>query len=302
MKSILVLGSEGHIGSRLVPHLRAEGYRVSTVDTCWYGGNPSLKLDYHLLGASVIRDFDVVICLAAHSSVPMCENDPAGSWLNNVENFRQLLGKLSHKQIFIYASSGSLLQGNTKNFSEDQPFYAPLNHYDMQKQVIEMLAAKSGKRTIGLRFGTVCGASPNPRLELMINSMFVDGYQTGKIAISNSDKYRAILGLNDLCRAFSAILAKPPEGQNIYNVCSFDSTIWDIYSKVEEAAGTNILTRLPGSKTYDFRMFNHKFREEFNFEFEDTVESICQELKSLTHWDKSVYNRSTNLVTYSESN
>ena len=297
MKSVLCLGSEGHIGSRLVPHLRAEGYKVSTVDTGWYyGGSPHLKLDYRLLGAPVIREFDAVVLLAAHSSVQMCENDPAGSWLNNVENFRQLLGKLSHKQILIYASSGSLLQGNTKNFSENAPFQPPLNHYDMQKQVIEMIAAKSGKRTVGLRFGTVCGSSPNPRLELMITSMFLAA-QEGEIQVANPEKHRAILGMNDLTRAIQRVLEAPPEGQEVYNLCSFDSTMIDIAKRVGDYCNAPIRINSP-SPTYDFSMWNFKFRDAYDYEFRDSVESICQDLEGLTHYNKSVYNRSTNLVKY----
>lgn len=289
----MCLGSEGYIGSRLVPSLRAAGLEVSTVDLCWYGGDPNYRTDYKNLLKNTINSYDYIICLAAHSSVGMCEADPGGSWKNNVENFRELLDKLSERQYLIYASSASVLQGNTNRFEETSPFHPPLCHYDMQKQVIEMLATKSGKKTIGLRFGTVCGYSPNPRLELMINSMFLDG-KAGRINVANPEKYRAILSITDLVRAIMTIINSPKEG--VYNLCSFDYSIGWIAREVAKYCGTPEIVTNPPSSTYDFRMNNYKFRRVYDFEFEETIESICLELEGLTKKDKSIYNRSTNMV------
>ena len=41
MKKILVLGSEGFLGSVLVPHLLKEKYIVFGVDKCFFGKNKS---------------------------------------------------------------------------------------------------------------------------------------------------------------------------------------------------------------------------------------------------------------------
>lgn len=299
MSHVLVLGGAGYIGSRLVDSLRNDGYNVSTVDLCLYGGQADYVVDYNKLSAGVISEFDVVILLAAHPSVQTCEADPEGSWKNNVDNFRGLLGKLRKDQLLIYASSGSLLQGNTKNFGEDQPFHSPLNNYDMQKQVIEMLAQRSDKYTIGLRFGTVCGYSYNPRLELMVNSMYMDAKATGTINISNKNKHRAILGLGDLTKALKAILSHPAPPGGIYNLCSFDRSI----GQIAEGIGDYKIIEGPDSKTYDFNMFINKFKSTFDWQPEETIQSICAELDLIPEHkrDKSKYNRSTNLFKYEVS-
>lgn len=298
MNTVLIIGSAGYIGSRLEEFLRAHGYRVITCDTQWFGGpSPHFLMDYNKLPKSVVSKADVVILLAGHSSVPLGELE--GSYRNNVTNFFELLQKLPDRVPLIYASSGSVLNGVQRRQDEDAVLMPPTCHYDMQKQTIERIAALSSKKTYGLRFGTLSGYSRNPRLELMINSMYCDALDRGQVRASNLTKSRAVLGLSDLCRAILRMVEhKGPPG--IYNMASFTANIGDIAGKVVSLTGAELITLPPDDKCYDFKMITNKFEETFDFKFQDTVESIVEDLKilPLSLRDKTIYNRSTRLIKY----
>lgn len=299
MANILLLGDEGFIGARLKPFLRAHGHTVDGWDISWYCDKTLRQFDYKNLPPSFLSSYDIVILLAGHSSVPMCEYDSRGSFNNNVVNFHGLLEKLRPDQPLIYASSGSVLNGVQRRQDEEATLLAPTCHYDMQKQTIERIAALSSKKTYGLRFGTLSGYSRNPRLELMINSMYCDALDRGQVRASNLTKSRAVLGLSDLCRAILRMVEhKGPPG--IYNLASFTADIGDIAGKVVSLTGAELITLPPDDKCYDFKMITTKFEETFDFKFQDTVESIVEDLKilPLSLRDKTIYNRSTRLIKY----
>lgn len=299
MSHILLIGDSGYSGSRLKPFLRAHGHTVDGWDIEWYSDKTLRQFDYKNLPPSFLSSYDQVILLAGHSSVPLCNHDPRGSWKNNVENFAALLENLQPDQPLIWASSGSVLNGVLRRPDEEATLLAPACHYDMQKQTLERIAALSTKKTYGLRFGTLAGYSKNPRLELMINSMYCDALDKGEVRASNLTKSRAVLGLSDLCRAILRMVEhKGPPG--IYNMASFTSPIGDIAGKVVSLTGAKLITLPPDDKCYDFKMVTNKFEETFDFKFQDTVESIVEDLKTLplSLRDKTIYNRSTRLIKY----
>lgn len=290
MSSILLIGSDGYIGRRLRPHLEDEGHIVDGFDRGFFAEYGSSSCDYRHLPPSVIQTYDVVILLAGHSSVPLCEHDPQGSFSNNVVNFQNLVYKLKDDQTFIYASSGSVLSAGDE----------PLCHYDFQKSTIDKIARLSGKRYYGLQFGTVCGYSPTPRLELMINSMFIDAVTHGEVRVSNRNAYRAILGMSDLVRCIARIVDNPPK-PGLYPLASFSYPIGAIAELVAAETGAKVVTLPATGPCYDFEIDTWKFQQAYpRFKFKQDVRSIIEELNELplALRDKSKYNRSTNLIKY----
>src|SRR3990167_5191001 len=107
---VLILGSDGYIGSRLLPYLKQNGYQVQGVDLCFYGqyNDNTIIEDFDNLDSKFIQSFNSVILLAANSSVQSCQNNLKGTFDNNIRKFVNLIQKLGHKQQFIFASSSSL--------------------------------------------------------------------------------------------------------------------------------------------------------------------------------------------------
>lgn len=304
MSKVLVLGGEGYLGSQLVRTLSFKNHEITSVDLEIYGSFPFpgvtyIKEDYARLGREFLRGFETIILLCSHSSVPLCLGDPSGSHTNNVVNFRDLCNKLDGSDVkLIYASSASVCNELINTKEEDPLDTATLGLYDQQKRHVEEIANLCFQvRSAGLRFGTLTGASPNPRLELMVNSMVHDAVTKGKVTVTNSDNVRSILGIRDACEAIAALVEQDWWGRNLFNLASASGSIGSFGEVVAQVLGAE-LESSPGMEGYSFTLNTSKFRKNFNFTFQDTMESLIEECKDLTYLDKSVYNRSTNLFSY----
>lgn len=276
---ILLIGGCGYIGSELGPFIARHGYQVDNVDLELFGNPAKLsnqKRDYRTLSREELAKYETVIVLAAHSSVRMATKDPSLAFANNVVGFAELLDKLD-AQTLIYASSSSVYSGVAGNpVDETWASFSVGNIYDFSKYANDCLAAISGKRTLGLRFGTVNGPSPNIRTDLMINQMVLSGLRDGKVCIANPKVYRPILALVDLCRAV-LVLLQTPSAKGIYNLASFNSTVAEIGGTIAKLLNVPVLA-LPDSPTYDFSVKTARIERECNFGFAATLPSIVQDL------------------------
>lgn len=277
---ILIIGGCGYIGSQLFKFLTSKEYQVDTVDLEWFGNyvNPAnIKKNYRQLTKNFLSRFNVIILLAGHSSIAMCKNNQIDSLKNNVENFVYLLEELKD-QLFIYASSSSVY-GNTGRTATDETYdrYTPINYYDLSKKEVDYYAQLSKVKYYGLRLGTVNGFSPNLRIDLMVNKMYDSAIKNREIRITNVKNFRPILGINDLCRAIDLIITKPA-GCGIYNLASFNSTIGEIAKKVARHLGKIKLLNEGSSPGYNFSIDTRKFQKKFNFNFNETVETILESL------------------------
>lgn len=284
---ILLLGGNGYIGSRFYSCV-SNIHEIESVDLCLFNKDNgySNKINfYDYIKSRVISHFDAIICLAGHSSVSMADYNPNNSWINNVEYFRHLCDILEPKQKLIYASSGSVYGNSSKGLSTENSSinFDVLNNYDLQKITIDLIAnkhIKNGKNIIGLRFGTVNGASLNTRADLMINSMVKSALETKKINVKNLHIHRAILGMRDLTHALYDIVdneVKP----GMYNLASFNSTVEEIANVVAKHTNAELVVHPNDKLAYDFQLDVSKFKENLNFKFKDTIESIINELVTM---------------------
>ena len=280
MKKVLILGGNGYIGSRLREVLRQKHF-VKSIDICWFNHDEySDRRDYHKLSREELAEFEVIIVLAGHSSVPSCNGALPGPWLNNVTNFTDLLDKTTD-QLIIYASSASVY-GNSKpgeRHKETNKIFVPVNNYDVTKYALDQqatIANLTGKRVIGLRFGTVNGYSANLRVDVMINSMYHSVQNDRGIQVSNKHISRAMLGIEDLCRAVERCIEQPVPG--IYNLSSFNTTVGEIAEAVSRKLGAEIVDNGNTANAYDFALDTGLFKQIFDFEFKETPDTILNGL------------------------
>ena len=305
MANILLIGGCGYIGSRLFQVLN-ENHAVDSIDTEWYGNFTSrfnIVKDFGELTKQEIEYYDVVVLLAGHSSVKMCVDNMVPTLKNNVLNFAKLMELLNPDQTFIYASSSSVY-GDTKSYIVNETYnrFEPNNYYDLSKHEIDSYAVLSDKKYFGLRFGTVNGASPNLRNDIMINAMTYNALQNGKVFCFNPEVHRPILGIEDLCRAIATIVAKGThENKGLYNLASFNSTAREISETVAECTGAEleIVDELPETitnvklqtKAYNFLIDSTKFEEVFDFDFKETpttiVKSIVEQFDNMNKGNRS---------------
>ena len=287
MSNILLIGGNGYIGSKL-----QEVLEVDVVDTNWFNGKNDSE-DFKDLTSKYYDDYDTVILLAGHSSVKMSEGNLNSCFNNNVRNFIDLIEKLD-KQKLIYASSSSVY-GSVGGKTVNEKYYGfePYNQYDISKHTADLYAQKSDVEYYGLRFGTVNGCSPVLRTDVMINAMVSSALRDGHIKLYIKDTMRPILGINDLCRAITSIVESDEDKRGLYNLASFNKTAEQVAYEVAGVMGvevkeyevdpTQVKNVKSQTKAYNFSISTLKFRKEFKFKFQDTVESLATDLKE--NWD-----------------
>ena len=287
MSKILLIGGNGYIGSRLQQSLD-----VDVVDTNWFNDEGSGE-DFKDLTSKHYDDYDTVILLAGHSSVKMSEGNLNSCFNNNVRNFIDLIEKLDGQRL-IYASSSSVY-GSVGGKTVNEKYYGfePYNQYDISKHTADLYAQKSDVEYYSLRFGTVNGCSPVLRTDVMINAMVNSALRDGHIKLYIKDTMRPILGINDLCRAIMFIVESDEDKRGLYNLASFNKTAEQIAYEVADVMGvevkeyktdpTQVKNVKSQTKAYNFSISTLKFRKEFKFKFQDTVESLTTDLKE--NWD-----------------
>lgn len=195
IKSILITGGAGFIGSHVVDRLLAEGgWRVTVVDDFNDFYEPEIKREnvaahlknplYELVQAD-IRDraavelvfrpaqFDCVVHLAARAGVRPSLQLPVLYTETNINGTLNLLeaARMHAVPQFIFGSSSSVYGINAKvPFSEDDSVCQPISPYAATKTAGELLchtyAHLYGIRIICLRFFTVYGARQRPDLAI----------------------------------------------------------------------------------------------------------------------------------------
>ncbi|MGI8734970.1 MAG: GDP-mannose 4,6-dehydratase [Pyrinomonadaceae bacterium] len=195
MKSILITGGAGFIGSHLVDRLLAEGdWRVSVVDDFNDFYAPAIKRNnirahqqnpsYKLFEAD-IRDksslsrifsddkFDCIIHLAARAGVRPSLSQPQLYVETNINGTMNLLEVARENGVrqFVFGSSSSVYGVNKKvPFSEDDPIFHPISPYAATKAAGELLCHTYAHlyrlRCVCLRFFTVYGARQRPDLAI----------------------------------------------------------------------------------------------------------------------------------------
>lgn len=263
----LIIGGDGYIGSALQKHIEADVIDLSD-PRHWR----SCRWD--------VENYDTIILLAGHSSMPMGRDDPDGAWQNNVVRFKRLLDELRDDQRLIYMSSASVYNGIKAHPDEECVEFRPMNMYDLSKYTIDQLAILANKHTYGIRLCTVNGFSPVLRVDLMLNKMTEDAKTKGIVTIKNKDLTRPITGIQDVCRGIKAIVDSKEDNRGIYNFCSLNGhTVGDFAEAVVKKFGGKV-EDLGNEPHYVYGADTTKFEKTYDFKFKETLESILESLEA----------------------
>ncbi|HEY2759652.1 MAG TPA: SDR family oxidoreductase, partial [Pirellulales bacterium] len=221
---VLVTGSSGYIGSLLTPLLVEAGHDVVGLDNRWFAdctfGHPQpplveIQKDIRDLMADDLMGFDAVCHLAALS------NDPLGNLnaeltydINHHASVRLArLAKQAGVSRFVFSSSCSLYGAAGDSILTEQADFGPVTAYGESKVLTERDVSNLADdcfTPVFLRNATAYGVSPRLRLDLVVNDFVASACLHGRIIIkSDGTPWRPLVHVEDICRAFLAMLEAP---------------------------------------------------------------------------------------------
>ncbi len=223
---VLVTGHNGYIGCSLVPLLQGAGHEVVGLDnylfeTCTFGPDvadiPALRKDIRDVEVSDLAGFDAVIHLAAISNDPVGDLNPDATYAITPHAASRLgrLAKQAGVTRFLFSSSCSLYGAAGDDFLDESAGFNPVTPYGESKLLVENdlreLADDDFSPTY-LRNATAYGLSARLRGDLVVNNLTAYAFTTGQVLLkSDGSSWRPLVHIEDISRAFLAILEAPRE-------------------------------------------------------------------------------------------
>lgn len=216
-EKIVITGGAGYVGSVLVPHLLARGFRVKVLDSLRFGGEGLLSnfiepgfefVEMDICDAPRLKqevaDADVVIHLAAIVGYPLCKKIPDEAKRTNVHGTQVVLDSIRPETKLIYFSTGSNYGEVTGICDEDTPLN-PLSLYGETKTLAEQMCMDR-PNSLALRFATAYGLSPRLRLDLMINDFTYQALVNHYLLVYERQFRRTFVHVRDMAQVVTHML------------------------------------------------------------------------------------------------
>jgi nucleoside-diphosphate-sugar epimerase len=300
LRTVLVSGGAGYVGSVLVPALLREGYRVKVLDLYLYGdgalaavrADPALEeiqgdiRDRGLLEQAV-SGCDAVVHLACISNDPSFELDPELGKSINYDAFVHLVkvAKDGGVKRFIYASSSSVYGIKEEpSVTEDLPL-EPLTDYSKYKALCEDVLLRErapGFTVLILRPSTVCGFSPRMRLDLTVNILSNHAIHHGVINVFGGEQMRPNIHIDDMVRVYQEALRWPTAAIDgkVYNVGCQNYKVREIAEMVRDVIGSRVqIKTIPTDDHRSYHVSSERIRHELGFVATRSVEDAVRDLR-----------------------
>jgi GDP-4-dehydro-6-deoxy-D-mannose reductase len=227
---VFVTGGRGFVGRALLGDLRAAGHEVHAAAASLFDAET-------LRGELALARWDAVVHLAAMSSVGGCEADPERAWRTNLGGtalLEALVARLVPEAHLIFASTAHVYRApagaelGAGVVLDEAREVAPSSTYARTKRAAEVVLADAAHRRPGpttiLRLFNHTHRTQGPAFFLP----YVHGALLGaaavpvEIPVGNVAVERDLGSLQDLLRAFAAVLQAPGVGgeARVLNVAS----------------------------------------------------------------------------------
>ena len=242
--NVLVSGSAGFIGWRVVEALLQDGHHVVGVDDLNQAYDVRLKewrlsqilerVGFRFYRLNVVdraavdvmfheHAFDAVINLAARAGVRPSLEDPWTYYETNVLGTLNLLASCRTHRVpkFVLASTSSLYAGGSLPFREDQMTDRPLSPYAASKKAAEVLgytyAHQYGLDVTVFRYFTVYGPAGRPDMSLFRFVQWISE-ERPVVVYGDGNQVRDFTYVDDVARGTLAALR--PTGYEVINLGS----------------------------------------------------------------------------------
>jgi nucleoside-diphosphate-sugar epimerase len=203
-----------------------------------------------------LAGIDAVAHLAALSNDPLGNLDPELTYdINHRATVRLArLAKAAGASRFVFSSSCSMYGAAGDDWLTEQAEFHPVTPYGESKVRAERdltALADDDFSPVFLRNATAYGASPRPRLDLVINDFVARAVTTGRIEIrSDGTPWRPVVHVEDIACAFLAALTAPRESvhNQAFNIGRTDENfrVRDLAEMVQDATSGCRIDYVPG--------------------------------------------------------
>jgi nucleoside-diphosphate-sugar epimerase len=309
MKTILITGGAGYLGSKLAGILLRNGYKVISVDNLMHEQsfidqtrlyqNHGKNYSFHLLD---VRNSQAItelfrqhseVSLVVHfgdlSSVYACNHNPT---LTNE------ICRLASRSIIelsfangiplIYNSSSSIYGASKvyKDWKESDTLPSPGDLYCeskiyMEEQIQFLASGQPSARFIILRPATVFGESPRFRIELLPNHFCFSALVKGRIQVSDANSNRAFVSTSTLCNAYLKIIENDIFPNDVFNIGTYNLSKLELSAEIQRQVKCKIITSEEHGDPRDLRIDCSKFSSQL---FKLPQEEIGKEIRELCNY------------------
>lgn len=254
MKTILVTGGAGFIGSNLCEYLINEGNKVICVDNFYSGNiNNVNNLDDSLITIiehdiiqplKIKEDIDEIYNLACPASPPYYQADPIKTVKTNVMGMLNLLELANEKDAKILQTSTSEIYGEPLEHPQKETYRGNVNTmgirscYDEGKRVTETLCYNYnqvyGTKTKIVRIFNTYGPNMDPNDGRVVSNFIIQALQNQNITVyGKGNQTRSFCYVDDMIQGLISMMASTDEfigPLNLGNPGEF--TILDLAEKI----------------------------------------------------------------------
>jgi nucleoside-diphosphate-sugar epimerase len=223
---ILVTGNLGYIGTVMAPLLQKAGHAVTGLDIdlyreCSFSEEPKkypgLRKDLRDVTPADLEGIDAVVHLAGLSNDPLGNLNPELTYDINFRASVKLAeaAKTAGVERFVFSSSCSIYGAAGDKVLDESAQFNPVTPYGHSKVLVEQEVAKLADERFSptfMRNATAYGVSPRLRFDLVLNNLVAWAMCTGRVYIkSDGTPWRPLIHVEDISRAFLAVLSAPRE-------------------------------------------------------------------------------------------
>jgi nucleoside-diphosphate-sugar epimerase len=210
----------------MTPLLLQRGHDVTGLDSDLYRYStfrgklpeiPSIVKDVRDVTAEDLAGFDGIAHLAALSNDPLGDLNPQlTDEINHIAAVRlAALAKQVGVKRFVLSSSCSTYGAAGDDLIDENANFNPVTPYGCSKVMAERgisALANDSFSPVFLRSATAYGMSPRLRFDLVLNNLTAWACATGQVHLkSDGTPWRPIVHIEDISRAFAAVLEAPRE-------------------------------------------------------------------------------------------